>query len=81
MSWNFRVIKTKVEGDPFIEFEYGIHEVYYNLETGKPNGYHSKPRRVDAETIEELKWTLNKMLEALDKPVLTKEDFIHETSL
>lgn len=80
MSWSFRVIKTKVE-DPFTEWEYGIHEVYYDLTTGKPIGYHSKPRKVDAESLEELKWTLNKMLEALDQPVLTEQDFIHETNL
>lgn len=65
MTWNYRVVKFEQENDePWLE----ICEVYYNTH-GKPNA-HTKGVSVGSETIEGLKWILEKMLESLDKPII-----------
>lgn len=89
MSWNYRVIKTKLQyvdettiGHPVGETEhYTIREVYYD-ENGKPDGYTSNPIKPeafmefeDSTPIDDIRWQLKNMLVALDKPVLTPEDF------
>ena len=67
MSWNHRVLAHKQGEDVWFE----IHEVYYN-EKGTPNGYTSEttPLSVGCDTLEGLKWVLEKMTECLQKPVL-----------
>lgn len=84
MGWNHRVCKrTYPNGETYYE----IHECYYEPEEpvdGKPwgigeacrsgptpDGSHSIPP--NAEDIEDLRWLLTKMLEALDKPVIDYE--------
>ena len=69
MSWNHRVLAN----DEGIDIHYEIVEVYYN-EEGVPKG-HFAVADVSADTIEGLKWTLDKMRECLDKPVLSAENF------
>ena len=64
MSWNYRVMKQVFDGDDYLQ----IHEVFYyenNEKSWTINGV-----TVAGESIEELKDTLNKMLEALDKEIL-----------
>lgn len=60
MTWNYRVVHT---GD-----EYGIHEVYYD-----PTGWTVEPVPVVADSVEDLRDVLNRMLAALDKPVIEDE--------
>ena len=61
-KWNHRVVKTKDGEDDW----YSIHEVFYDKD-GNVNGITKEPISVGGNTIEELKWTLTKMLESLDK--------------
>lgn len=82
MPWNYRVIRTELDNG---EAQYGLHEVYY--EDDKPTLSSEMPDPVltfidengdDGEAIAELTWTLDRMREALSKPVLDRdEDFKH----
>ena len=74
MIWNHRVLAHK-DGD---EMYFEIHEVYYN-EEGVPKAYICAD--VGADTIEGLKWTLYKIKECLDKPILSAENFPEEFKL
>lgn len=78
MGWNHRVIK-KVEKDD-TQVWYGIHEVYYDKD-GNVDGYTMEPRRLLGENIDELRWTLEKMIEALEKPVLIEIETNDKNSL
>lgn len=72
--WNYRVIKTHDKEHD--EVSYGIHEVYYD-ELDIPANATEKPVRIECESLEGLEETLEKMRIALDKTVLTDEDFIN----
>ena len=66
MSWNYRVMKHKLnESESF----YGIHEVYYNR-NGKPDGWSKDSITPERESPQELKEDLEMMIKAFDKPVL-----------
>jgi hypothetical protein len=73
VTWNYRVIEFQ-SGD---EIHRAIHEVYYD-EAGKPNGYTENPASVfwnadeDGDAPNRI---LERMQEALKKPVLTEKDF------
>lgn len=84
MSWNFRVMRhthtDKVTGETTSYL--AIHEVYYrdrsvNDLTVSPNeiGYTAEPVHVSEESIDDLRDTLHRMLEALNKPII---DFVGE---
>lgn len=77
MSWNHRVIKQAYLCYDEYETIFGIHEVYYN-EDGSLRNYTTDPVAPIGADMDELRWTLEKMLMALDKPVLTHEDFKFE---
>ncbi len=62
MSWNYRVMK---ETDGCL----GIHEVYYNDVTGKPEGW-TERAFVIGDDLDELRSALAMMLAALEKDVL-----------
>lgn len=64
MSWNYRVIATQHNGETCL----AIHEVYYHEH--KPCGLTEQPVYIGGNTIKDLRWTLNRMKEALKKPVL-----------
>ena len=78
MSWNYRVIRTVNKTPELLrknnpdvgEFDilYTIHDVYYDDNGDIVNIGRKSP--VIGEDIEELKWSLQKMLEACDKPVI-----------
>jgi hypothetical protein len=68
MSWNHRVMKQKDGDDDW----YQIHEVHYKDD--KVHGYTKNGTTVAGHSIEELRWNLEKMLEALDKEILDYED-------
>jgi hypothetical protein len=72
MSWHHRVIKhTSGIGETY----YGVHEVYHGLDKDHPDAlaWTDEPVRVMGDTIDDLRWTLTKMLEALDRPVIDAE--------
>lgn len=70
MTWNHRIMAAP-DGDGY---EYGLYEVYYN-EKGEPTGYTSDAIPIVGESIKEIRWILDKVEEALMKPVLSYEDF------
>lgn len=73
MGWNHRVLQHEYENEVY----YKIHEVYYDKE-GNPNGYTANGVGVQADSLEGIKWTLDKMQECLSKPVLSAENFPEE---
>lgn len=75
MSWNYRVVRKNVYMGKTIapEVQYGIHETYYSGD--KPTAITTDHMRPYGETLEELKSDLEKMVAALEKPVLNWEDF------
>ena len=74
MTWNYRVLRKYLPDKDYTWLE--ITEVHY--EDGKPvlyaegigpvtSGGDGQP---DDESLTDMKWTLERMLEALDKPIL-----------
>jgi len=51
---------------------YAIHEVYYD-ENGKVQGWTEEPIRILAESLEDLKVTVERLVECFDNPVLDEE--------
>jgi hypothetical protein len=76
MHWNYRVIRhqsisARGEHDCWL----AIHEAYYPDDSSDiPNGYTEEPVPVAGEDLEELRWKLERMLEALEKPILDDVD-------
>ncbi len=78
-TWNYRVLEFSEGGEVWQE----IHEVY-NDDDGAPRSYGVRAT-VHADCLEcpegsdevrgSLEWTLDRMREALDKPVLRPSDF------
>jgi len=79
MGWNYRVFNEVKQNCN----HYTIREVYYEANNSNNlTGYTAKPIRPesfwedeDSTPIEDLRWQLEKMLKALDKNVLTEQDF------
>lgn len=69
MSWNYRVIRTVHQGCPW----YDIHEVHYDTDFA-PKMFTVNPASVSGETVDDVRWVLQSMLEALDKEVLEERD-------
>ena len=68
MNWNHRVVKRRVvECGEEIDW-FGIHEVFYGLDGG--TAWTNEPVAVDGESVEELRETLERMLRALDTPII-----------
>lgn len=65
MTWNYRIMRQKEVG---IGFTYAIHEVYYDGE--KPISVSEEPCSILSEELEGLPWVLEKIHDALKKPVL-----------
>lgn len=71
MSWNYRVIR--IECGP--ERYYSIHECHYEKPGDTiPNSWAADPATVGGETIDEMRWALSAMMDALTKPVLEETD-------
>lgn len=68
--WNYRVIKHEKEGQTWLS----IHEVYYG-DDGKLTGFTVRATEVLADDEVGVKEQLERMMEAMTKPVLTPEDF------
>ena len=77
MHWNFRVI-AHVEDSPGEDWM-GLHEVYYRDDKDGqpvPSSYAIRAAEVmSTEGVVGLRWQLDRMREALDKPVLAEADF------
>lgn len=71
-TWNHRVMRHAAGTDN----EYlAIHEVYYDNEDGKEKlGWTQNPISVSGENLDELRWVLERMLRALDHPILEYKD-------
>lgn len=65
MTWNYRVMKTSEE--------FAIREVYYR-EDGSIEGWTVGPTAPSAETLDGLKWLIDRYREALKKPVIEDTD-------
>jgi len=68
-SWNHRVVKRIYPMDTM----YGIHETYYE-DDDSVMGITENPTPVVGESVEELRETLERMLKALDEPVLNYDE-------
>lgn len=64
-TWNHRVVKTQDGAEDW----YGIHEAYYD-QNGKLNGWTRLPVQVAGNSIQDLRKTLEQMLECLNKEVI-----------
>lgn len=74
MGWNYRVYRRKINDDPGgAPYFYSIHEAYY-AEPEEVSSYSKNPIAPVASSLDELRWSLEKMLAALDKPVLDYEE-------
>lgn len=65
--WNYRVIES--------EEVFCIHEVYYNSK-GEITAFSEDPITPLGDTLDELKGDLEYYLQALDRPVLKKEEIV-----
>ncbi len=72
MHWNHRVVDFSDEnnGEPWVE----VCEVFYD-KNHEPYLYTARGVGVMGEDIKEVKQSLFRMLDCLDKPVLMKADF------
>lgn len=70
--WNHRVVQRMVTdfGEPVSWL--GIHEVFYGFPEGL--GWTNEPIAVEGESIAELRETLERMMRALDKPIIIDEE-------
>ena len=65
--WNHRVVRHRAG----TELEYlAIHEAYYGIDSEDDVSWTKNPVSVTGETVEGLRETLERMLRALDTPVL-----------
>ena len=69
-GWNYRVFK-RIHNHKYLpepEILYEIREAFYD-DDGKVNGWAEMPD-VIADSLDGLKWTLSKMMEGCDKPII-----------
>jgi len=65
MTWNHRVIRHVLLEDTWL----AIHEVHYD-EDGEPNGCTKEPIQIIQEDLDAIKWEIDKIKSALEKPVI-----------
>lgn len=77
MSWNFRVVKTNYIFEGKTNPVFTIHRcVYASLPVvgnELPTKFGIQEAAPEGESVEELRAELHRMLEALDRPVLTEK--------
>jgi hypothetical protein len=68
MTWNHRVVRraSVVFGKPVEVL--GIHEVFYGPDGGI--SWTTEPVAAEGDTLDELRETLERMLKALDQPII-----------
>lgn len=75
MSWNYRVFRTKYEKFGNVEEIFSIREVYYNKQGGIKGI--TSDIVIIGETEKELQKSLEKALQAFQKPILTSTHIPH----
>ena len=65
MSWNHRLMRHKEDGEEYLE----MHECYYN-KAGQITRWTTNSVTPGSETVKGVNWNLNRMREAVKKPVL-----------
>lgn len=74
MSWNYRVMRHRMEINGGEEFFFEIHEVYYDDKDDPDNRmWSTESIAPSAENLDELTDVIIKMQDALQKPVLDYE--------
>lgn len=73
MHWNYRILGRNTAQGPFYE----IHSVYYD-ESGEPCGASADPETVGGESIEDLSISIDRLKEAISKPILDTDDLKSE---
>ncbi len=68
MHWNHRVMRHVDKKNGGVYF--AIHETYYGVEGESGDIWTEQPVAVIGESVDGLRQTLERMLKALDKPVL-----------
>ena len=66
MSWNHRILKRHKEW-------LSVHEVHYDR-NGEIDGYSSNPTTIESEDIDGIKWQLDRIREACDKPIIEVDE-------
>jgi hypothetical protein len=77
MSWNYRILKRKSK---LSGVYYAIYEVYYNKK-GKPICYTTTPVYPCGDTLTEFKSDMKHYRVAMEKPILTENDFVTDKKL
>ena len=72
MSWNYRVMRHEIKGSNPTEYWFGIHEVYTDA-NGKESWTEDNVTPL-GETLDGLRWTLERMLDATRKTVVEYEE-------
>lgn len=71
-NWNYRVVRTDFIFEGNTEPVFTVHRCHYNhFMDLLPAKYGKQEAAPEGATVEELRADLHRMLEALDKPVLT----------
>jgi len=81
VGWNYRVMRHEPDApdaaDGKREVWYAIHEVFYQTDSADDRSvdasetrYTEDPVAVVADDVDEMRWVLEQMLAALDKPIL-----------
>jgi hypothetical protein len=75
MTWNYRVLRRTFVEDGDVKEYYGVHEVYYD-KGGNPEMCTSEAISIEYfSDLDGVRWAMEKIAEALAKPVLDYEDF------
>ncbi len=69
MGWNHRVLASEHKDELYLS----IHEVYYD-KNGKPDGFTAKAISIGGYGLIDIAWTLERMKECMEKPVLWSDD-------
>lgn len=63
-TWNHRVMAREYNSEVYLE----IYEVYYTNDI--PDSYTLNPITLGSDDLKGLKWTVNRIKECLNKPIL-----------
>jgi hypothetical protein len=66
VSWGYRVMRHETGEEDY----FALHEVYCHPGSVEVSSWTLKPVDVGGSSIEALRWMLDRMREALEKPVL-----------
>lgn len=71
-TWNYRVVRHKSQREGWPD-HLQIHEVHY--ENDKPVSVSADGARIGGDNVDEIKWALERIREALEKPILEYDSF------